>query len=91
MGPDTPALLHVALAILRVQLQNRHVHLLRFCPWQVTHEWAAELDKDLLEWLSRALDLPLDTPVARSVLTVPVALGGLGFPNMRLHSTTFRH
>ena len=78
MGPDTPAL-HVALAFVRVQLQSRHVHLLRFCPWQVTHEWAAELDRNLVEWLSRALDLPLDTPAARSVLRVPVALGGLGF------------
>ena len=30
MDPETPAV-HVALAVVRTQLQTRHVHLARFC------------------------------------------------------------
>ena len=78
MGPQTEAL-HVALSIVRIQLLTRHVHLARFCPRDVFHCWAAEVDRDLIAWLSHVLELPLDSPAARSVLAVPTSAGGLGF------------
>ena len=43
------------------------------------HTWSAQIDQDILQWLATVLELPLDTPAARSVLTVPVTRGGLGF------------
>ena len=78
MGPHTEAL-HIALAVVRVQLLTRHVHLARFCQREVFHEWSSVLQGDIAHWLTTMLELPLDTPAARSVLTVPVSRGGLGF------------
>ena len=67
--------------IARVNLQNRHVHLFRFCPRDVMHDWAAHLWQDTQEWLSQLTDLPLLTPHALAVLHSPVGYGGLGFLN----------
>ena len=78
MGPHTEAL-HIALSVVRVQLLTRHVHLARFCQREVFHRWSAEIDRDIMTWLAHILDLPLDTPAARSVLAVPMSRGGLGF------------
>ena len=80
MGPQTEAL-HIALSVARVQLLTRHVHLARFCQRDVFDAWAARIDHDIIAWLSATLELPLDTPPARSVLAVQVTRGGLGFLN----------
>ena len=80
MGPRTEAL-HIALSVIRVQLLTRHVHLARFCHRDVFHTWCAGIDREVIAWLSATLELPLDTPAARSVLAVPVTRGGLGFLN----------
>ena len=77
-GPHTEAL-HIALSIVRIQLLTRHVHLARFCQRDSFHRWAGEIDRDIIGWLTNVLELPLDTPAARSVLAVPVSRGGLGF------------
>ena len=78
MGPETEAL-HVALSIVRVNLQARHTHLARLCQRQIYHEWAATVANDYVAWLAAAIALPLDTPAALSILQVPVSHGGLGF------------
>ena len=77
MGPQTEAL-HVALSVVRIQLLTRHVHLARFCQRDIFHRWAAEVDHDIIMWLSHTLELQLDTPAARSILAVPTSAGGLG-------------
>ena len=58
LGPNTEAL-HIALKIARVNLNARHVHLFRYCARPVIHEWAAVLQRDLLEWFQGLLDKPL--------------------------------
>ena len=78
LGPHTEAL-HVALTVARVNLQNRHVHLFRFCDRDTMHTWTADLAQVTHEWLTELLDLPLVTPHALVGLHLPVSLGGLGF------------
>ena len=78
LGPHAEGL-HVALTVARVNLQNRHVHLFRFCDPTTMHEWAAELARDTQTWLAQLLDIPVITPHALIALRVPTSLGGLGF------------
>ena len=77
-GPHSESL-HVGMTIARVNLQNRHVHLFRFCDRPTMHPWAATLGRDMLVWLSDLLQTPLITPQALAVIRVPASLGGLGF------------
>ena len=79
-GPHTEAL-HVATHILRVNLAARCVHLYRFCPRDIIHEWAAQITADLHDWLHVIVGLPPLTPQAHLFLHVPLAHGGLGIPH----------
>ena len=55
LGPEA---LRIALSVVRIQLLTRHVHLARFCQRDVFHCWAAEIDRDVVAWLSHMLDHP---------------------------------
>ena len=79
-GPHTEAL-HIATHILRVNLANRCVHLYRFCPWDLMHEWTARITADIHDWLHVIVGLPAVTPQAQLIIHVPVARGGLGIPH----------
>ena len=78
LGPHAEGL-QVALSVARVNLQNRHVHLWRFCDRPTMHTWSAQLAADTQAWLSELLAMPLVTPQALIALRVPTSLGGLGF------------
>ena len=73
--------LRVALTVARVNLQNRHVHLFRFCDPAAMRTWTAQLAGDMHTWLAELLDMPIVTPHALTALRVPTSLGGLGFPS----------
>ena len=64
LGPHAEGL-HVALTIARVNLQNRRVHLCRFCDRAIMHAWTAELAGEMQTWLAELLAMPLVTPHAR--------------------------
>ena len=78
LGPHAEGL-HIALTVARVNLQNRHVHLYRFCDQATMHTWTGELARDMHTWLAELLALPLVTPHALLALRIPTSLGGLGF------------
>ena len=79
-GPHTEAL-HVATHILRVNLAARCVHLYRFCPRDIMHEWTAHITADIHDWLHVLVGITTATPHAQLVLHVPTAMGGLGIPH----------
>ena len=82
LGPASPAL-HIAVQILRVNLQTSFVHVFRALRWDISHEWAASLQGDVHEWLAEQLQCPIAGPAAQLALAMPLRHAGLGLLNFQ--------
>ena len=80
LGPASPAL-HIAIQILRVNLQPSFVHVFRALPWDFSHEWAAHIQHDVHTRLSEQLCCPIAGPAAQLTLGMPLRYAGLRILN----------
>ena len=89
LGPSSPAV-HIAVQVLRVNLQPAFTHIFRACSWSFVYAWAGMLQTDVTAWLSQTLSAPLVGPASQLILAMPLRFAGLGLLNFQyeaaLHS-----
>ena len=82
LGPASSAS-HLACQIVRVNLLPAFTHIFRACSWEVSHDWAQQLQHDVLHWLGELLQCPIVGPAAQLTLAMPLRFGGLGLLNLQ--------
>ena len=82
LGPSSPAL-HLAVQILRVNLQTSFVHVFRAVSWETTHAWALHLQQDIHAWLTEHLQCSMAGPAAQLAIAMPLRYAGLGLLNFQ--------
>ena len=75
-GPASPAL-HLALTLLRCNIQHSWAHLWRFLPPPLAQPHAALIDELLMQHFTRLTAIPTTMPLTRDILNYPLAQGGL--------------
>ena len=84
-GPASPAL-HIALTLLRCNVQHSWAHLWRFLPPPLAQPHAALLDALLMQHFTRLTAIPTDVPLTRDILNYPLAQGGLNLVQHRIEA-----
>ena len=82
LGPSSSAA-HLAVHILRVNLQTAFVHIFRACHRTVVHAWAGQLQEDVQTWLSDLLHCPWGGPASQLAVALPLRHAGLGILNFQ--------
>ena len=85
LGPSSPAA-HLAVHILRVNLQTAFVHIFRACHWTAVHAWAGQLQNDVQQWLADILHCPWGGPATQLTLAMPLRFAGLGILNFQFEA-----
>ena len=84
-GPASPAL-HIALTLLRCNIQHSWAYLWRFLPSPLAQPHAALLDELLMRHFSRLTAIPTSLPMTRDILNYPLAQGGLNLLQHRIEA-----